>query len=171
MKKDPVIDEVVKHAVFRLRENMAKINSSLEWLSEEEIWHRPNSSSNSVGNLVLHLCGNLTQYIITSLGNQEDKRERDLEFSTTGGINKEGLIDRLKETIEASNGLLENLDRERLLKMYKVQGFSYTGLGNVIHAVEHFSYHTGQIAFWTKVLKDRDLGFYAGMDLNKRNEK
>ncbi|GAB3650380.1 hypothetical protein GCM10028791_17480 [Echinicola sediminis] len=171
MEQDPVVHEVIKHAEFRLKENTAKIKSCLEWLTEEEIWQKPNSSSNSVGNLVLHLCGNISQYIISALGGQEDKRERDLEFSIEGGLSKEALIKMLKNTIEESIEVLDKLDQESLLKKYNVQGFHYTGVGNVVHAVEHFSYHTGQIAFWTKVLKDRDLGFYGGLDLNKRNEK
>jgi len=171
MEEDPIVHEVIKHSVFRLKENTAKITSCLNWLTEEEIWHRANNSSNSVGNLVLHLCGNVRQYIISSLGQHEDLRDRDAEFSTTGGLKRDELVEKLNATIETCYEVLEQLKTEDLLRKFTVQGFSYTGVGNIIHAVEHFSYHTGQIAFWTKVLKDKDLGFYAGLDLNKRNKK
>ena len=64
---------------------------------------------------------------------------------------------------------IRNLSEEDLLKVRSVQGFEHSGTGIIIHVVEHYSYHTGQIAFWTKLLKDKDLGFYAGHDLNKKN--
>ncbi|WP_200975307.1 DinB family protein [Echinicola sp. 20G] len=169
MNEHPIVTEIKKHATFRLKENSAKINSCLEWLSEEEIWHRPNDASNSMGNLVLHLCGNVTQYIISSLGQQEDLRDRDQEFSASGGYSKEELIEKLTNTINDACSTIDKLDQEGMETKYSVQGFSYTGVGNIIHAVEHFSYHTGQIAFWTKILRQRDLGFYAGMDLNQKN--
>ena len=50
-----------------------------------------------------------------------------------------------------------------------VQGFQLSGIGIVVHVVEHYSYHTGQISFWTKQLKNKDLRFYAGLDLNVQN--
>lgn len=170
MDNNPIGQELIKHAIFRLNENKAKIISCLNWLTEEEIWQRPNEVSNSIGNLVLHLGGNLGQYIVSSLGGHEDKRDRDAEFSTCGGMAKSALIHVINEEVKAACEIIEALTEEDLINKYSVQGFRYTGVGNVLHAVEHFSYHTGQIAFWTKVVREQDLGFYAGIDLNKKNE-
>ncbi|QDH78376.1 DUF1572 domain-containing protein [Echinicola soli] len=171
MQNNILVKETIKHSVFRLEENNSKILSCLEWLSEDEIWEKPNESSNSMGNLVLHLCGNLTQYLLSSLGKVEDKRDRDAEFSASKTMDKQALIDKLNTTVNQCTDLLQSLDQNSLESKYTVQGYHYSGIGNIIHAVEHFSYHTGQIAFWTKILRRKDLGFYAGMDLNKKNER
>jgi len=123
-----------------------------------------------VGNLLLHLCGNIRQYAISSLGNTSDVRERDKEFSADGGYSKSGLLQKLIATIEEAKRIIQNVSEVELLKKRKVQGYIYSGLGIIIHVTEHYSYHTGQIIFWTKLLKNKDLNFYAGVNLNIKNE-
>ena len=138
---------------------------------EDLIWKRPNNSSNSLGNLVLHLCGNMTQYVISSLGGQEDARDRDTEFDTTDGHTKEVLLKKLTVTVHEVKETIQNATEAQLLKKRDVQGFHFSGMGCVIHAVEHYSYHTGQIAFWIKQVLNSPLGFYDGLDLNIKNEE
>jgi uncharacterized damage-inducible protein DinB len=138
---------------------------------EQLIWQRPNHSSNSLGNLVLHLCGNMTQYVISSLGEEEDARNRDAEFDATDGYTKEVLLEKLTTTVKAVKETIQNATEEQLLKKRDVQGFHFSGMGCVIHAVEHYSYHTGQIAFWIKQVLNSPLGFYDGLDLNITNEE
>jgi uncharacterized damage-inducible protein DinB len=162
-------NEIIEQAILRLNENTPRIEKCLQELTEEDVWHKPNASSNSVGNLILHLCGNITQYVISSLGEEKDSRDRDLEFMTEGGMDKSFLLEKLKTTVERASAVIAKLDEAELLAMRSVQGFEYSGVGNIIHVVEHYSYHTGQIAFWTKLLKDKDLEFYAGIDLNIKN--
>jgi len=171
MEKQQFVKEFINQSIRHLDENTPRIKKCLEELSEEEIWKRPNRSSNSVGNLILHLCGNMTQYIISSLGGIEDERERDLEFSTSSGFSKQELLEKLTSTVSHCTRIIQDLSEEELLKVRSVQGFNHSGTGIIIHVVEHYSYHTGQIAFWTKLLKDKDLGFYAGLDLNIKNRK
>ena len=161
--------EFIDQAVFRMEENNERIKKCLALLTEEEVWKRPNPSSNSVGNLILHLCGNIRQWISSSLGNREDTRKRDSEFSTTGGFTKAQLLEKILATVAEANQTIRNLKEEDLLKIKSVQGYNHSGIGIIIHVVEHYSYHTAQIAFWTKLLKDKDLGFYAGQDLNVKN--
>lgn len=163
-------EELLRNALFRLDESTRMVKKSMEELSEEEVWQRPNAALNSMGNLILHLCGNMTQYIISSLGEAEDTRERDKEFSTRGGMDKKALLQRLETTVETAKRVIFDAPVEQLIKVRSVQGFQFSGVGVILHAVEHYSYHTGQIAFWVKWLKNKDLGFYAGMDLKKRNE-
>ena len=164
-------EECIQNALFRLDESTRMNTISLALLSEEDIWKRPNTSLNSVGNLILHLCGNITQYVISSLGETEDLRERDIEFSTESGFTKAELLEKLNTTIEKAKRTINDASIEQLIKKREVQGFYFSGIGVVIHAVEHYSYHTGQIAFWTKQLKNKDLGFYDGLDLKIKNEK
>ncbi len=92
--------EFVAQTVYRINENTPKIISCTNELTEDEIWTRPNKVLNSVGNLILHLCGNITQYIISSLGGIEDTRERDKEFSVIEGYSKSELIENLSSTVE-----------------------------------------------------------------------
>lgn len=162
--------EFIEQSIFRMEENNERIKKCLAMLSEEEVWQKPNPSSNSVGNLVLHLCGNIRQWVISSLGNIEDTRQRDLEFSATGGFTKAELLEKILNTVAEANETIKNLSEAELLKKKEVQGFDYSGIGIIIHVVEHYSYHTAQIAFWTKLLKDKDLGFYADQDLNVKNK-
>ncbi len=165
-----IIEEFVQNSLYRLDESTRMNTISLQQLSEEDIWKRPNGSLNSVGNLLLHLCGNITQYVISSLGGQEDLRERDLEFETRSGYTKAELLEKLNETVEKAKRIINDTKIEQFIRKRDVQGYYFSGIGVVLHAVEHYSYHTGQIAFYTKLLKNTDLGFYDGQDLNLRNE-
>lgn len=168
--QEQAITALLDSLLFRMDEKTEMVLKCLDMLTEEELWNRPNKASNSMGNLLLHLCGNITQYIISALGQKEDIRKRDLEFSVQGGITKSELTEKLLAVLEEAKRVMKSLDTEQWLSEYSVQGFSLTGIGIAVHAVEHYAYHTGQIAFWTKQIKARDLGFYAGTDLNAKNE-
>lgn len=162
--------EIIENACFRLDESTRMIKKCLQLWDKEEIWIKPNEVSNSVGNLILHICGNMSQYIISSLGEKPDNRNRKKEFKTQNGPELELLITQLQRTVNESKKVLRASGKKELLNYRKVQGFEFSGIGVVMHAVEHYSYHTGQIAIWTKMIKNKDLGFYNGLDLNRTNE-
>ncbi|MEL6916317.1 MAG: DUF1572 family protein [Bacteroidota bacterium] len=168
--EDKLVKEFVTQAMYRMDESTRMIGIAFNQLSEKDIWLKPNEASNSVGNLVLHLCGNITQYGIASLGGTKDFREREKEFLTNGGETKAELWDKLVETVGKSKRILNTISSEELLRSREVQGFSFSGIGVVLHVVEHYSYHTGQIAYWTKIIKNKDLGFYEGIDLEVKNK-
>lgn len=170
MNLENVHKEIIRQAIRHFNENSHKVIHCLEQLTEEDIWHKPNGASNSVGNQLLHLCGNITQYAISSLGQAEDKRERDAEFAASGGQTKAELMDKLNKTVSLAIQTMQDLPESELMRVRSVQGFDYTGIAVIMHVVEHYSYHTGQIAFWTKFLKDKSLGFYDNVDLNAKNE-
>ncbi|MBQ4915178.1 DUF1572 family protein [Maribacter sp. MMG018] len=170
-KEAQLIEELVKNALYRMDESTRMIQKSLVDVSEEELWLKPNESLNSIANLILHLCGNISQYIISSLGENEDVRQRDAEFSATGGLTKTEVLDKLVETVDTAKRIIFDANTDQLLKVRSVQGFTFSGVGVILHAVEHYSYHTGQIAFWVKQLKNKDLGFYSDIDLNIKNKK
>ncbi|WP_339652324.1 DinB family protein [uncultured Maribacter sp.] len=169
-KESQLIEELVKNALYRMDESTRMIKKSLSDISDEEVWQKPNSSLNSIANLMLHLCGNISQYIISSLGENEDKRNRDAEFSATGGLTKAELLKKLEDVVDTAKRVIFDATPNQLVRMRSVQGFTFSGVGIILHAVEHYSYHTGQIAFWVKQLKNTDLGFYDGVDLNVKNE-
>ena len=163
-------DEFINQSVYRINENTKRIIKCLDEIDETEVWQRSNENSNSFGNIILHLCGNITQYAISALGETEDIRMRDKEFSAKDGSTKNELAAKLESTVDEAIRIIESLDEARLLKTYSVQGFDLSGIGIIIHVAEHYSYHTGQIAFWIKQLKNKDLEFYAGVDLNVKNK-
>ena len=164
-----IAKEFREQCISRIEENTPRIDKCLAELTEDEVWARPNDASNSIGNMILHLCGNIRQYAISSLGGIPDVRQRDEEFAAKGGYTRQELLDKLSATVSEAIDTIRNADEESLLKVRSVQGFDLSGIGIIIHVTEHYSYHTGQIAFWTKLLKAKDLGFYANIDLNIKN--
>ena len=158
-----------ENAVYYLQESVRMIERSLAELTDEEMWQKPNPELNSMANLLIHLGGNIRQYVISSLGQVQDTRERDLEFSQSSGKNKEELLADLKATVNEAIAVIEKASEAELHRKRSIQGMEHDGWGIVIHVVEHLSYHTGQIAFWVKYRKGIDLGFYDGRDLNALN--
>jgi len=149
-------------------ESLPRIRKCLAEMTVDEIWARPNEQTVSAGNLVLHLAGNVRQYIIATLGGVADVRERQKEFDEQGPLPTADLLDRLEKAMAEVSAVLDRLDPSTLLQTHRVQGFVESGLSILVHVVEHFSYHTGQIAYITKSRRNIDLGFYRGRDLNKK---
>jgi uncharacterized damage-inducible protein DinB len=135
------------------------IDRCLSLLTEKEIWWRPNAASNSAGNLVLHLCGNVRQWIVSGLGGAPDLRVRDREFSERGPIPRRVLVARLRATVSEASRVLRRLPPESLTREHTIQGFRVTGLVAVAHVYEHFSHHAGQIIYITKLKRGKKLGF------------
>ncbi|MBX2907356.1 MAG: DUF1572 family protein [Taibaiella sp.] len=156
-----------EECLLRITESADRVSKCVQDLSEEELWHRQNEHLSPVANLVLHLCGNISQYIIMSLGHQPYTRERDTEFAAHRSHSKIDLLRKFSQTIADATSIIANTTEEELLRTRTVQGFTMTGIGAVIHVTEHLSYHTGQIAMHTKLLKNHDLGFYSGVNLNQ----
>jgi uncharacterized damage-inducible protein DinB len=168
--KEELLPEFINAATTYIDENTARLKTCLSELDEADIWIRPNKNSNSVGNLILHLSGNIRQWIISSLGYAEDTRQRDSEFAATDGYTKSELAEKLFSIVEEAKKIINKMTPEELLTKRKVQGYLYSGIAIILHVTEHYSYHTGQVIFWTKLLKDKDLGFYTDSNLNDRNE-
>ncbi len=167
-----ILEELKKEISLRLaQESIPRIRQCLSALEEDEIWERANSNSNSVGNLVLHLCGNVKQYLISSIGGAPDIRNRDAEFSLDSKVNRGQLIENLDELEKEILEVIPNIRLDELIRKRMVQGFEMNGIQIIIHVIEHFSYHTGQIAFYVKQVKDTDLKFYGDLDLNKKNQR
>lgn len=161
--------EFKDQAIFRFQEKKAHLAKCFQQLTEEDMWSRPNASSNSVGNIILHLCGNIGQYILSSLAHRLDVRERDLEFSAEGGLSKEELLHKISATIDEACAVVSACSEAELLSQREVQGFTFSGIGIILHAVEHLSYHTGQIAYLVKLRNDKQIGLYDDFDLNVKN--
>lgn len=170
MSNSAMIATFKENCLYRLDEGCRMLDRCMKEYDDTTIWERPNASTNSVANHILHLQGNLGQYVLSSLGETPDTRKRDEEFNARGGIDKNELISGLKTVLDAVAGVIERATEKQLLKKRRVQGFELSGVGILLHAVEHFSYHIGQIALWTKIRTNADLGFYSGVNLNTLND-
>ncbi len=145
---------------FLLGEYLPKIERCLERLTDEQIWWRPNSESNSIGNLLLHLCGNARQWVIAGVGLHPDARTRDEEFARTEPIDRDQLLNLLRSTLAEVETVLSTFDPATVLEKRKIQGNEVDVLEAVFHVTEHFSMHTGQVILLTKMLVQKDLQFY-----------
>lgn len=164
--KDLLIQEV-KRRLFE--ESIPRAKKCLRLLTEEEIWDRPNEKSNSVGNLILHLCGNVRQWLISAIGKQTDTRERQKEFDERGPIPRKELFRQLDKLQLDAGKVLDSIQPETLTQEFQVQGYTETGISILVHIVEHFSGHIGQITYYVKARKNVSTGYYEGQSLDTKN--
>ncbi len=169
----------LRQARFRLRQDYyVKISRALETLSREQVWWRPNEASNSIGNLLLHLCGNVRQWIVAGVGGAADVRDRPREFAERDSHSKAELLALLEATLAEAEAVMAQVEAELsrarsdepLQRERQIQGFPQTVLDAIFHVVEHFSYHTGQIIYIAKLHEAGEVGFYDDrqLDVNKR---
>ena len=152
----------VKFSREKLKEEYwPRICRCLDSLADEQIWWRPNEASNSIGNLLLHLNGNVRQWILSPIGGIETTRNRDAEFAQPEQQDKLTLRGALDETLKEFDRILARLTPVDLLKVYTIQRYEdITALAAIYHVVEHFGMHCGQILYITKLLSGADLAFY-----------
>ena len=148
------------YSVKKLRQMAERIETCLAKLTPEQIWARGGENENAVGNLVLHLCGNVRQWIGHGVGGQADVRVRDREFAARGEVQPVELSERLEGTIRTALDVLAKVTPERLAEKVTIQAYHVTVLEAIYHVVEHFSQHTGQIIFATKQMTGQDPGYY-----------
>ncbi len=153
--------QFLDHSVSKLGQYTDRIATCIGKLTEEQVWARGHDNENAIANLVLHLCGNVRQWIISGVGGQPDHRQRDLEFSTRSGVSSADLIARLRATVEEAAAVISGVSSEQLAGRLVIQKYDVSVLEAIYHVVEHFAMHTGQVVFITKMLTGADLGFYA----------
>jgi hypothetical protein len=151
-------------AEFRRRlrgEYLPRIGRCVEMLGDAGVWQRPAPHCNAVGNLLLHLCGNVTQWILVGLGGAPDRRDRPAEFAAQGGVPAAQLMRMLADVVDAACACVDRQTVDDLLAVRTIQQrYRESGLQAVLHVLEHFSGHAGQIYFWTKQVTGQDLKFY-----------
>ncbi|MBC7895897.1 MAG: DUF1572 family protein [Cytophagaceae bacterium] len=129
----------------------AKIRAALKAMPDEAVWWRPHDEANSAGNLVMHLTGNVRQWIVSGVGGAPDIRRREVEFATRGGVTADALIDLLERTLTEVDTTLARVTPAQLLEPRSIQGRETTVFAAIFHVVEHFSTHTGQIVWIAKM--------------------
>jgi hypothetical protein len=135
------------------------IRHCLEQLEDREVWWRPRQSMNSIANLILHLCGNLRQWIVAGVGGSPDSRDRPGEFAERGPIVKEELLRRLEEVIGEADAVLGKISETQLLSSRRIQGFEETVLSAIFASLAHLSGHTQEIICLTRLQRDNAYRF------------
>jgi uncharacterized damage-inducible protein DinB len=158
-------------SIRKLEQFLGRIRECVAKLNHEQIWRRNGDHENAVGNLLLHLSGNLRQWIISGIGGKADTRVRDAEFAAKGQMAPAELMQRLESTVAEALTVLRALTPDRLLETYQPQKYRVTIMEGIYHVVEHFAQHTGQIIFATKLLTGQDLGFYKHLSQPAHAEK
>jgi uncharacterized damage-inducible protein DinB len=167
-----MLDQIfLDYSSRKLRQNVDRLDKCLARLTEDQIWSRGHESENAVGNLLLHLAGNVRQWIISGVGAAPDTRDRDSEFNAEAGHSKTELFATLNATVEEACRVIEPLTPDRLAALIHVQKYDVSVLEAIYHVVEHFGQHTGQIIFATKLLTGEELGFYTHLKRSSHTEK
>jgi hypothetical protein len=146
----------ISQARKHLADRIERIRHCVGQLDDEQVWWRPQDSMNSVGNILLHLGGNLRQWIVSGVGGRPDTRDRPAEFAARGPIPKVELIRRLEAVVAEADAALTALDASRLLETHRIQGFDETVLSAIWGSLEHLSGHAQEIVYITRLqLGDR----------------
>ena len=143
---------------------LPKLLAALTVLSDDDLWWRPHETANSAGNLVLHLAGNIRQWVVSGVGGAPDHRDRAAEFARREPLSRAELVARITEAVLEADAVIGATDPASLGERREVQGRRITLLQAIYHAVEHFGMHTGQIIYIAKLRSGSDLGFYRVVD-------
>ena len=145
-----------------------RLRSSVEPLTDEQVWWRPGAACNSVGNLLLHLNGNVGQWMVASFNGLDDVRNRPAEFNERRRIPGRQMLDQLGATMHEAAKVLDRLTPDDLAATYEIQGYTVSGLAAVYQVVEHFGMHYGQVVYISKAMRGEDLGFYRELTVTGR---
>jgi hypothetical protein len=151
MTADELATAVGTEAADELASALARIKHCLGQLSDEQVWWRSHPSLNSIGNLTLHLCGNVRQWIVAGLGGGADVRDRPADFAERGPIPRDELLRRLEAVVDEARTMLARQTGRQLLESRRIQGFDVTGLKAIFASVPHFRGHTQEIIGMTRL--------------------
>ena len=158
MTEDAIHQLFIGYSSSRLQQFSSHVEKCLIQLTDEQVWARGGENENSVGNLLLHLYGNMRQWIVAGVGGEADTRRRDAEFSERGGLTSRDLTDRLVTLVSQATAVIDGVSVQRLSERLVIQGYEVSVLDAIYHVVEHFAMHTGQIIFMTKMLTGKTTG-------------
>jgi uncharacterized damage-inducible protein DinB len=160
----PAASRFLQRSAAHLRGTMARIAEAAGRLDDAGVWEREGAACNCVGNLLLHLEGNVRQHVISGLTGAPDGRDRPGEFAATGGHSRAALIERLEATVAEAAAAIEAFPPAKVLERRRIQGKEVVLLDDILHVAEHFSYHAGQIIHMVKARTERGFPWYAYLE-------
>jgi hypothetical protein len=152
MTADDLAVAVGTEAAKEMASALGRIKHCLDQLTVDQVWWRSSPSMNSIGNLILHLSGNVRQWIVAGIGGAKDVRNRPVEFSERGPLSKDELLKRINTIVDEAKAVLERLTAQQLLGVRCIQGSEITGLAAIFNSVPHFRGHTQEIIHMTRTL-------------------
>lgn len=167
METGNLLNDFVTQVARKIDQDRRQIVRCANLLDESESWSRPNARCNSVANQILHLTGNMRQWVLGGLARQSIERDRPAEFAACGPSPLLPILQSFENAVDAVITVIRELNVSRLCDAYKIQGYEISGLIAVFHVAEHLSFHTGQIVHITKAIKSVDLSLY---DMQGGNE-
>ncbi|MCZ6691565.1 MAG: DUF1572 family protein [Planctomycetota bacterium] len=159
-------EKIAQSAMRHLAEGCNRIEKCLELTNDKTLWEHPNESLVSIGNLIQHVCGNVSQHILRGIGGEGFVRDRDSEFEKKEMLSRAQLVANVRDVVERACSVIGRMTSDDFERTFTIQGFTTDGVAVVAHVVEHFSYHVGQITYAVKLRENVSTGYYEGKDLN-----
>ncbi len=138
-------------AAHELDSASKRIKHCLDQLNDEQVWRRSQASLNSIGNLILHLCGNLRQWIVAGVGGASDVRNRPAEFAERGPIPTAELVRSPEAVVGEAKRVLTGINARQLTAVRRIQSFDLTRVVAIFDSVLHFRGHTQEIVHMTRL--------------------
>jgi hypothetical protein len=153
MQKAMTLDAALVHELkARLGYCHDRIKHCVNQLDDRQVWWRPTDEMNSIGNILLHLCGNVQQWMIHGIvGNGPDDRNRAQEFAERTIIPKAELFKKLDDVVAGALRVFESLSAKQFLEPRHIQGFDETVLSAILNSLTHFNGHTQEIIYITRL--------------------
>lgn len=148
--QEPVATAFAEEAIGCIEYGERKIRHCLAQLNDEQLWWRPQSEMNSIGNLLLHLAGNVRQWIVAGVGDETDTRDRQSEFDERGPHPKTSTLAKLQTVLERAKSVIRSVTAEDLLSSKRIQGHDTTKMGAIWNSITHFQGHVQEIIGLTR---------------------
>lgn len=142
---------LVQEMRARLADAHGRIRHCLGQLDDAQVWWRPDEALNSLGNIVLHLCGNVRQWIIRGVRDEPDDRDRPGEFAERNAIPRDELLVRLAAVVGEADAVIATLTDETFLEARRIQGFDEMVLSAVLNSLTHFCGHAQEVIYITRL--------------------
>ena len=141
------------HAIHdELDAALGRIGHCVSQLTDEQVWSRERADMNSIGNLVLHLTGNVGQLIVSGIGGVADTRQRQSEFDAREPMSKADLVAGLTAVVGRAKVAFADAGDDVLCGPITVGKYDWTGMQAVIRCVAHFRGHTQEIIHMTRAI-------------------
>jgi len=140
----------ISAARHNLSEGFRKIEHCLSQLADEQIWWRPRPEMNSIANLILHLFGNMRQWLISGVGGAKDVRNRPAEFADRSNRRKAEVLGILQKVVSEADAILDRLTPQQLAAPRRIQGYDTTVIAAIFDTVAHFRGHVQEIIHMTR---------------------
>ena len=158
-----VASEFLEYSAEKLELYLDRIETCVDKLAPEQIWARQSENENAIGNLILHLEGNIRQWILGGVDGQPDLRDRNAEFDARGGASPDELKARLHATVKEAAAIVRAVPAERLTDRIRPQGYDASVLEAIYQVVQHLAGHAFQVMLLTKLYTSEDLAFFANL--------